>query len=76
MVSSLHSKTIQDRPALNCKNAMPAYTIEDDLHLFWLCPYAQRLWQWLYHLNHVQSATPWTQGTEHALLEEALPCDI
>jgi hypothetical protein len=50
-----------------------APAVEDKSHLFWWCPFSQRLWRWLLHLYSLRAGSGWAPGLEHALLGESLP---
>jgi hypothetical protein len=48
-------------------------SIEDEFHLFWKCPYAARLWKWVFHLLSKLSSSDFKPGPEHVLLSNPLP---
>jgi hypothetical protein len=65
----------QSDPLLQCALCIRP-SIEDEQHLFWSCPYAQRLWSWVSHLLLLQTHNNWNPSPEHALLGNNLPHHI
>jgi hypothetical protein len=62
-------------PQLQCPRCV-AFASEDEEHLFWRCPYSQRLWQWLFYIFWLRARSDWVPDFNHAILGAALPCHL